>query len=49
VLHVSLWLPVTVLGAYYMWRSQWSVGQIRRELAQDDGAANPDDATQAPA
>jgi glycosyltransferase 2 family protein len=47
VLHVSLWLPVTVLGAYYMWRSHLSVRQIQRELAEDPGAAGPEDATRA--
>jgi uncharacterized protein (TIRG00374 family) len=39
VLHVALWLPVTALGGFYMWRSHLSVRQIRHELAEADAAA----------
>jgi uncharacterized protein (TIRG00374 family) len=35
VLHVALWLPVTLLGAFYLWRSHLSVAQIQRELASE--------------
>jgi hypothetical protein len=49
VLHVSLWLPVTALGAYYMWRSHLSVREIRRELAEDPGGSGLEDTTQATA
>lgn len=35
VLHVALWLPITVLGAFYLWRSHLSVRQIRDELGQE--------------
>jgi glycosyltransferase 2 family protein len=46
VLHVALWLPITLLGAYYLWRSQVNVRQARREvaLAQAAEAAAASDA-----
>jgi len=28
VLHFALWLPITVLGAYYMWRESFGWGEI---------------------
>jgi glycosyltransferase 2 family protein len=31
VLHVALWLPVTLLGAFYLWRSEINVAQARVE------------------
>jgi len=50
VLHVALWLPITLLGAFYLWRSHLSVEQVRDEMARasegaseasdDDGAAD---------
>ncbi len=30
VLHVALWLPITLLGAYYLWRSHVSLSQARQ-------------------
>lgn len=35
VLHVALWLPITVLGAYYMLRERLSWDVVREELAED--------------
>jgi uncharacterized protein (TIRG00374 family) len=32
VLHVALWLPVTALGGYYMWRSHLSFSQARAAI-----------------
>lgn len=32
VLHAALWLPVTLLGAFYLWRSHISVSQAEREV-----------------
>ncbi len=36
VLHAALWLPITSLGAYYMWREQLNWGKIQADLAQDE-------------
>jgi uncharacterized protein (TIRG00374 family) len=33
VLHVALWLPITALGLYYLWRSQINVRQVQQEMA----------------
>jgi uncharacterized protein (TIRG00374 family) len=33
VLHVALWLPITVLGALYLWRSHISLAQARHDIA----------------
>ena len=42
VLHVALWLPITLLGAFYLHRSALSLGQAREELeAQDERAEAP--------
>ena len=35
VLHVALWLPITLLGAYYMAREGLSWSQIQTEIAED--------------
>jgi uncharacterized protein (TIRG00374 family) len=35
VLHVALWLPVTALGGWYLWRSHISLRQAQRALAED--------------
>ena len=35
VLHVALWLPITILGAYYMLRERLSWDVVREELAED--------------
>ncbi len=32
VLHVALWLPITALGAYYLWASHVSVKRARAEM-----------------
>jgi glycosyltransferase 2 family protein len=43
VLHVALWLPITLLGAYFLWRSRVNLAQARREFdtgrTQGDGEA----------
>lgn len=46
VLHAALWLPITLLGFYYMWRQSvsWSDFRARvetRDAAQRPGLANP--------
>lgn len=33
VLHVALWLPITLLGLYYLWRSHLDVKRVRQEAA----------------
>ena len=35
VLHVALWLPITALGGWYLWRSHISLRQAQRALAED--------------
>jgi len=35
VLHVALWLPVTLLGAFYLWRSHIDLGQARDAIEAD--------------
>jgi hypothetical protein len=50
VLHVALWLPITLLGAYYLWRAEVNVVQARREAARardeaGERAAEAGDAT----
>lgn len=42
VLHVALWLPVTLLGAFYLWRSQIKVDEARVAAiqAQEEEAAS---------
>lgn len=32
VLHVALWLPITVLGGFYLWREHLSWEQVRAEV-----------------
>ncbi len=32
VLHVALWLPITALGAFYMWREHLSWEQVRADV-----------------
>ena len=45
VLHAALWLPITLLGAYYMWRESltWSdlrkASQVTREQPEGDAPA----------
>jgi len=36
VLHAALWLPITLLGAYYMARESLSWGQVQEEMARED-------------
>ena len=36
VLHVALWLPITLLGAYYLWRSHVRLSRASRELATEE-------------
>lgn len=35
VLHAALWLPITLLGAYYMAREQLTWGRVRGEIEED--------------
>lgn len=35
VLHAALWLPITLLGAYYMARESLSWSQVQAEIAED--------------
>lgn len=32
VLHVALWLPITLLGLYYLWQTRLDVGQVQQEM-----------------
>jgi uncharacterized protein (TIRG00374 family) len=32
VLHVALWLPITLLGLYYLWQARLDVGQVQQEM-----------------
>jgi hypothetical protein len=38
VLHAALWLPITLLGAYYMARQSLSWDRVQHEMAQEAGA-----------
>ncbi len=51
VLHVALWLPITILGGWYLWRSHISLDQARLALAEDraDEESDHDPAADAPA
>lgn len=44
VLHAALWLPITLLGAFYLLRSHVSLSQARQEMAEAEspGPAEPD-------
>jgi hypothetical protein len=39
VLHVALWLPITLLGAFFLWQSHLSLRHVERELAAEEAAA----------
>jgi len=41
VLHLALWLPITVLGAWFLWRSHVSVNQMSSAL-DDERLSDPD-------
>ena len=42
VLHAALWLPITVLGAWYMWRQQVSWREFAEaEKTQEGGEPIP--------
>jgi len=50
VLHVALWAPITLLGAFYLWRSHVSVKKAREEMERreaEQGAQAPPAATEA--
>lgn len=32
VLHVALWLPITLLGLFYLWQTRLDVGQVQQEM-----------------
>ena len=36
VLHIALWLPITLLGAFFLWRAHISPAQLSREMAEDE-------------
>jgi hypothetical protein len=36
LLHGALWLPITLLGAYYMARASLSWKQVQAEIAQEE-------------
>lgn len=38
VLHAALWLPVTLLGIFYMWRTHLSWQEVREELQAEEAA-----------
>jgi uncharacterized protein (TIRG00374 family) len=35
VLHAALWLPITLIGAYFMARESLSWSQVQQEMAQE--------------
>lgn len=39
VLHVALWVPITVLGAFFLWRSHVNLRQAEAALATDEATA----------
>ncbi|MEO8083352.1 MAG: lysylphosphatidylglycerol synthase transmembrane domain-containing protein [Ardenticatenales bacterium] len=41
VLHVALWVPITVLGALFLWRSHVNLRQAEAALATDRAAIPP--------
>jgi uncharacterized protein (TIRG00374 family) len=38
VLHAALWFPITVLGAYFMFRGQLRWDEVRVEMVEESGA-----------
>ena len=38
VLHAALWLPITLLGAYFMFRGRLQWGEVRVEMVEESGA-----------
>ncbi len=32
VLHAALWLPITVIGLFYLWRARLDVGHVQKEM-----------------
>ncbi len=40
VLHVALWFPITLLGAWYLWRSHVSLRQANAAMVGDDGSGS---------
>lgn len=41
VLHVALWLPITALGAFFLWRAHIDVRQARQSMGREDDTASP--------
>jgi uncharacterized protein (TIRG00374 family) len=35
VLHVALWLPITVLGGFFLWRSHMTLGQAQQAMSEE--------------
>ena len=43
VLHLALWLPITLLGAFFLWRTHVSPRELEREMAEgSEGDADPE-------
>ncbi|HYN87523.1 MAG TPA: hypothetical protein VER55_03285, partial [Ardenticatenaceae bacterium] len=42
VLHAALWLPITVLGAFYLWKARLSWATVQARLQQDSEARELD-------
>ena len=42
VLHGALWFPITVLGAFYMWKEQVSWGELSQAAASRDKDTKPE-------
>ncbi|HLC04015.1 MAG TPA: lysylphosphatidylglycerol synthase transmembrane domain-containing protein [Anaerolineales bacterium] len=38
VLHAALWLPITLLGAYFMFRSRWQWDEVQAEMVEESRA-----------
>ncbi len=43
VLHVALWLPITLLGAFFLWRAHISPRQLQHEMTMAEQASAEDD------
>lgn len=41
VLHVALWLPITALGAFFLWRTHIDVRQARQSMAAEGDGPEP--------
>ena len=36
VLHAALWLPITIIGLFYLWQARLDVGRVQKEMAMSN-------------